>query len=270
MEQIERIRQMEEAMDAALPAVRGLEDALDRYEAAAEKLRVLEGYLTGGGWREDFEADEAGRLPKERKRGVLSEDGLYGLLEDEGELRRRMGELSGRRSFFKLAQDRFSERHFSDRSLEEEKLRQILEAGRLAPTACNYQPQRIYVLRSRDALEKAASTGASLYGCPVALLVCYDRSTVWRNPGDRLFPDYNSGEQDAAIVAASMMFQAEELGVHSLWIRGFDSRDVADAFALPADHVPVMILALGYPGERSHPAHLHGKRKPLEETVREL
>ena len=173
-------------------------------------------------------------------------------------------------TFMELAQNRFSERHFDSRPVEEEKLKRILEAGRVAPTACNYQPQRVYVIRSREAMEKAKSTRASLYGCPVALLVCYDRDTVWRNPGDRCYDDYNAGEQDASIVAASMMFEAEELGVHSLWIRGFDSRDVIEAFDLPGNHVPVMMLALGYPGPKSHPAHLHMKRRPLEETVTEL
>ena len=64
-----------------------------------------------------------------------------------------------------------------------------------------------------------------------------------------------------------MMFEAEELGVHSLWIRGFDSKTVSEVFDLPENHVPVMMLALGYPSEKSHPAHLHGKRKPLSETV---
>ena len=172
--------------------------------------------------------------------------------------------------FIELARRRFSERHFDSRPVEEEKLALILEAGRVAPTACNYQPQVVYVIKSAAAMEKAKSTGASLSGCPLALLVCYDRETVWKNPGDRCYECYNAGEQDASIVAASMMFEAEALGVHSLWIRGFDSRDVIDAFDLPANHVPVMMLALGYPGEKSHPAHLHGKRKPLEATVREL
>ena len=78
------------------------------------------------------------------------------------------------------------------------------------------------------------------------------------------------GEQDASAVAASMMFEAEELGVHSLWIRGFDSKSVIEAFELPDNHVPAMMLALGYPSEKSHPAHLHGKRKALEETVKYL
>ena len=173
-------------------------------------------------------------------------------------------------TFLDLARKRYSERYFDARPVEPEKLELILEAGRLAPTGCNYQPQRIYVIRSRGAMEKAIATGASLCGCPVALLVCYDRDAVWKNPGDRCYEAYNVGEQDASIVAASMMFEAEELGVHSLWIRGFDSRDVIDAFDLPANHIPVMMLALGYPNEKSHPAHLHAKRKPITETVREL
>ena len=170
-------------------------------------------------------------------------------------------------TFLDLAKNRFSERYFYSKPVEEDKLNLILEAGRIAPTGCNYQPQRIYVFRSKDAMEKAVSTKASLYGCPIALLVCYDSDTVWKNPADRGFENYNCGEQDASIVAASMMFEAEELGVHSLWIRGFDSKTVSEVFDLPENHVPVMMLALGYPSEKSHPAHLHGKRKPLSETV---
>lgn len=170
-------------------------------------------------------------------------------------------------SFLDLARSRFSERHFDPRPVEEEKLQLILEAGRIAPTACNYQPQRLYVIKSAQALEKARSTKASLSGCPLVLLVCYDRDTVWKNPKDRAYTLYNAGEQDASIVAASMMFEAEELGIHSLWIRGFDSKTVAETFDLPENHVPVMMLALGYPGEGSHPAHLHHERKPLDETV---
>ena len=173
-------------------------------------------------------------------------------------------------TFMELAHKRFSERHFDPRPVEEEKLQKILAAGRIAPTAGNYQPQRIYVLKSPDALEKARRTKASLYSCPLVLLVCYDSDTVWKNPGDRCYALYNAGEQDASIVAASMMFEAEELGIHSLWIRGFDSRSVIDTFELPANHIPVMMLALGYPDEGSRPSHLHFKRKPLDETVIDL
>ena len=166
-----------------------------------------------------------------------------------------------------LARQRYSERNFDSKPLEKEKLDLILEAGRIAPTGCNYQPQRIFVIQSDEAMKKAIGTGASLCGCPVALLVCYDLNEVWKNPRDRYFENYNCGEQDCSIAAANMMYEAEELGVHTLWIRGFDAREVADVFSLPENIVPVMMLALGYPSENSHPAHLHGKRKNLSETV---
>ena len=45
-----------------------------------EKLRILVEYYEGGQWLQDYEADEQGLIPKDLKRGVLSEDGLYNLL----------------------------------------------------------------------------------------------------------------------------------------------------------------------------------------------
>lgn len=46
-----------------------------------EKLRLLDAYYTSGQWRDDYEADERGELPPDLKRGVLSQDALYDLLE---------------------------------------------------------------------------------------------------------------------------------------------------------------------------------------------
>ncbi len=89
-EQIARIQRMEEKLDRATAAVRALNRALDGYLAAAGDLRDLDAYLAGEAWKADFAADEKGLLPPELKRGVLSEDGIYDLLEAERELRRRM------------------------------------------------------------------------------------------------------------------------------------------------------------------------------------
>ena len=50
-----------------------------------EKLRLLDAYYTSGEWREDYEADERGELPPDLKRGVLSQDALYNLLESVDE-----------------------------------------------------------------------------------------------------------------------------------------------------------------------------------------
>ena len=77
--------------------------------------------------------------------------------------------------FLELARNRYSERSFDSKKLDEKELYKILEAGRIAPTACNYQPQRFYVLKSEEALKKAASLTYT-YNAPVVLLVCYVKS----------------------------------------------------------------------------------------------
>ena len=181
---------------------------------------------------------------------------------------RRMGGYS--MDFLDLAKNRYSERRFDNRPIEEEKLARILEAGRVAPTGANNQPQRIFVLKSQAALEKARSVTPYTFGAPLVLLVCYDSEVVWWNPNDRLIPYYNCGEQDASIAATNMMYAAEEQGIHTLWVRGFDAKSVAEVFELPEEIVPVMMLVIGYPTEKSkaHPAHY--RRIPLSEMVKEL
>lgn len=82
MDQLERIKYMEQALDDSLQAVAALESALDQYRAIIERYRELIGYYEGGLWLRDFEDDCAGKLPADLKRGVLSEDGVYNLLSD--------------------------------------------------------------------------------------------------------------------------------------------------------------------------------------------
>ncbi len=173
-------------------------------------------------------------------------------------------------TFMELAQNRYTERFFDPRPVEQDQADQILEARRIAPTACNYQPQRFYVLRSPEALAKAKTVTPFHYNAPLMLLVCYDLNTVWKQPGDRMFYNYNSGEQDASIAAATMMYEAEELGVHSVWLRGFDALTVQQVFELPENMIPVMMFAMGYPSEKARPNAWHFKRMPLEDFVTEL
>ena len=168
-------------------------------------------------------------------------------------------------SFMELARRRYSERYFAATPLEEDKLYRSLEAGRIAPTACNNQPQRFYVLKSPVALAKAAQL-THTYNAPVVVLVCYIHADAWHNPRD----GFCSGDMDASIAASSMMFEAEDLGVHSIWLRGFDAGKVQEAFDLPDGTVPSLMLALGYPSEKSKPAPLHEQREPIEEFVIEL
>lgn len=72
--------------------------------------------------------------------------------------------------FLQLATERYSVRSFSDRSIEPEVMEKILKAGQLAPTAVNYQPQKIYILKSKEALATIRSLTRFTYGAPVVLL----------------------------------------------------------------------------------------------------
>ena len=82
----DRIKRMEGFYDEACKATEELELAIERYKSAEKKIKKLEAYYSGGQWLKDFEADEAGKLPAGLKRGVLSEDGLYDLLDESKSL----------------------------------------------------------------------------------------------------------------------------------------------------------------------------------------
>jgi hypothetical protein len=90
MEQTERIKQMELRMERAAKAVMELSAALENYEAIQEDIAALEQYYGSEAWKQDYADDEAGFLPAGLKRGVLSEDGIWNLLEDARELNKRI------------------------------------------------------------------------------------------------------------------------------------------------------------------------------------
>ena len=89
-EQITRIRQMERRLDRALAAVKRLSAALDKWETLQDDIAALDKYYGSDTWRQDLADDEAGLLPQDLKRGVLSEDGIWNLLTDAKDLSERM------------------------------------------------------------------------------------------------------------------------------------------------------------------------------------
>lgn len=93
MEQIERIQYMEQLFDFSSEAIKEHPMPLDKYEEAKKAIASLSRYYDSEEWRQDYEADEAGLLPKDLKRGVLSEDGIWNLLSDWRELEVRLRSL---------------------------------------------------------------------------------------------------------------------------------------------------------------------------------
>ena len=170
-------------------------------------------------------------------------------------------------SLSNLISERCSIRQFASTQVEEEKLKLVLEAARLAPTARNFQPQRIYVLKSEEALSKIRSTIKYAFNAPIVFLVCANTDTSAKIVYDN---NYCTAEMDACIVATHMMLQAQELGLGTLWVRGYNTAEVLKAFPLPLGERLVCILLLGYPAENYKPSPLHFERQELEKFVKYL
>ena len=165
-------------------------------------------------------------------------------------------------NFSDLVKQRYSVRKYDPRPVEPEKLAAILEAGRLAPTAVNYQPQRILVVQGDD-MEKMKGCTPCLYGQPVCLIVCYDKNASWKSRSGR-----EIGDVDGGIVMTQMMYQAEELGIGSLIVGIYKEPVLRERFSIPENLEIVSLLMLGYATEDCEPhPEFHASRKPLEETV---
>lgn len=92
MNQIERIEHFEKILDETTAAINNLSSALEGYSAVQKKYFELMEYY-GGEWRQDYEDDENGKIPKDLKRGVLSQDAIYDLLTKNRELQIKILEI---------------------------------------------------------------------------------------------------------------------------------------------------------------------------------
>lgn len=142
-------------------------------------------------------------------------------------------------------------------------LEQILSAGRVAPTACNRQPQRIIVVRRRENMVKVEKAYRT-FGAPCALIVCRDRRGELIRPYDKKC----SGDLDIGIVCDHMMLAARELEIGSVMVGLFDPAVIIKEFILPEYLEPTALLFLGYPDKGFLNPERHAEeRKPLCETV---
>lgn len=165
--------------------------------------------------------------------------------------------------FTEVVKSRYSCKKYSSKQVEQAALEEILEAGRLAPTAKNLQEQHVYVIQSAEALAKVDEVTPCRYGAPTVLMVAFDKTNVFTYPGD----ERDSGIEDAAIVATHMVLAAANVGVDSCWLNKFDPAQAAEVFGLPENEEVLMLLDLGYAAEGAGPLANHSSRKPLSETV---
>ena len=165
--------------------------------------------------------------------------------------------------FSELAKARYSLRAYSEKAVEQEKVDQLLEMVRIAPTACNNQPQRLIVATAPDDLAAIDGATPCRFGAPLVFVVCYDSNECWR----RSFDGEISGFVDAGIVTTHLMLQAVDLGLGSVWVMHFDPAVIRGHFQLPENIIPVALLPVGYPAPDAEPGPRHSQFKPLEELL---
>ena len=165
--------------------------------------------------------------------------------------------------FLELAKQRYSCRSFEEKEVEKEKIELILEAARVAPTAVNYQPQRVLVLTEKGELAKLSECTRYGWNAPVIMIVCYDKNVSWK----RKYDGHDEGEIDASIVTTHMMFEAQSLGLGTTWIGAFDPAKVREVYKIPKNLEIVAILPIGYPAQDAEPSAMHSKRNTMEEMV---
>lgn len=164
--------------------------------------------------------------------------------------------------FEMVIRTRTATRKFQDKVVEESKINKILEAGRLAPTAKNMQPQKILVAKSKEALAKIDEVSPCRYNAPIVLIVCSDKSIAWSKD------DYSTYEMDACIVATHMMLEATNVGVDNVWIEMFDKKKLKELFNLSETIEPICLIPIGYKTTDCPENPMHNKRKSLEEIVK--
>ncbi len=165
--------------------------------------------------------------------------------------------------FCEVIKNRFSVRKFKSEKISETELSEILAAGHMAPTACNFQPQKILVIDGEAELQKLRCCTSYHFNAPCALLVCYDERECWTRPFDGL----QSGHIDASIVCTHMMLRAHSLGVGSTWVMYFEPEKIASAFSLPKGYIPTSLLVMGYPADDVAENPKHKNKRPVSETV---
>ena len=118
-----------------------------------------------------------------------------------------------------LVQDRFSCRALSDREIPHEALDRILEAARVAPTAVNKQPFKVWAVESPEARAKLAETTNYTFGAGVFLVVGGKYEDAWV----RQYDGRNFADVDASIVATYIMLAIHNEGLRSTWVGHFDA-----------------------------------------------
>jgi nitroreductase len=167
-------------------------------------------------------------------------------------------------NFLDLAKKRYSCRKYDTKPIEDDKLNLILEAGRVAPSAVNYQPWHFIVIRDKKNLKRIHPVYHRDWykKAPCLIIICGDHNRSWIRKDGKDHCDI-----DIAITVDHITLQAAELGLGTCWVCNFDKDLCIELLNLPQNLEPIVIVPLGYPLDPADPDRHKIKRKPVGEIV---
>jgi len=164
-----------------------------------------------------------------------------------------------------VIKNRYSVRKFSDKEVSSKIIEEILEVGRIAPSAGNHQPTVVYVL-DEEKIEKlkrvpSAKIHPVVFHSKQALLVCYNKNIEMKRPHDK----FTFGITDSSIVTTYMMLKITELGLGSVWVGWFNPKLIKEILEIPGEYEVSSILPFGYIQKGNRPSKNHRERKSIED-----
>jgi nitroreductase len=164
-------------------------------------------------------------------------------------------------NFNELINKRYSVRAYKSDKVEDEKLQQVLNAARLAPTAANRQPIQFIVIHTmgRERELNRIYQREWFSKAPIVICACAVPSQAWSRMDNK-----NYSEVDVTIAMDHMVLAATDLGLGTCWIAAFDPAAAREVLGLPNGVEPIAFTPLGYPADQPKPK----KRKELSELVR--
>lgn len=163
--------------------------------------------------------------------------------------------------FSELVAQRYSVRTYKPDPVEEEKLLQVLEAARLAPTAVNWQPFQMIVIRTagREEELRRIYNRSWFSQAPLVICACGLRERAWTRGDGK-----NYVYVDTAIAMDHLILAATNMGLGTCWVAEFNVEAAREILRLPENVEPVAFTPLGYPANLPKTK----ERKPLSDLVR--
>ncbi len=166
--------------------------------------------------------------------------------------------------FIELARQRFSVRNYLSKPIEREKLEYVLEAARIAPSACNIQPWHFIVAEEETIRKRVASSygGRWIDSAPAIIVACGNHSQAWKRRDCKDHTDV-----DISIAVDHMTLAAAEIGLGTCWVCALDPVKCKEVLGLPEELEPIALIPIGYPDQQTDTTRHTSARKNLDDIV---